>query len=475
VDFHVSLVGRKDLAGEIYRQLRQAMLDGRLQPCERLPPTRELAERLNVARSTVAVAYDRLMGEGFVTSRVGAGTFVGEHVSRATVPPMPAASALRPRPIWDDVPIRFVRSLATWQAEFDFRPGVPDASLFPFEAWRRLVALGWRASAPGLATYGDPAGHDGLRDAIAHHIGLSRGVQASAEDVTVTSGTQQALDVVARVFVAPGERVAVEDPGYPPPRRLFASLGARVAPVPVDAEGLVVEALPPDTRLVYVSPSHQFPLGMSMSLSRRLALLAWARRHDAAIVEDDYDSEFRFGARPIEPLRALDESGRVIYVGSFSKTMLPVLRLGFVVTPPSLTEAVRAAKYLTDWHTASPTQAALARFIDQGGFARHIRRMRTVYQARHRLIVDTLTHDFARHLEVVPSHVGLHVCALAPGLDGDQLAAVVDRASAAGVNVAPLSRFAVDDQRAGLPIGYGAIATDRIADGLARLRRCFDG
>ncbi|MGH9185023.1 MAG: PLP-dependent aminotransferase family protein, partial [Acidimicrobiales bacterium] len=274
MDFHVSLVGRKDLTGEIYRQLRRAILDGRLAPGERLPPTRELARRLSVSRTTVTVAYDRLTGEGFVAARVGAGTFVSTHrpsaPARGRGRATPTDGSLRPRPIWAAIPLptAFAR-----EAEFDFRTGVPDPRLFPYETWRRLMAHELRASAVDRGLYGDPAGHPGLRDAIARHIGTARAVQATADDVTVTNGTQQAVDLVARVLLAPGDRVAVEDPGYPPPRLLFESLGARVAGVPVDSEGLVVDAIPRGTRLVYVTPSHQFPLGMSMSLPRRMALL----------------------------------------------------------------------------------------------------------------------------------------------------------------------------------------------------------
>ena len=212
-----------------------------------------------------------------------------------------------------------------------------------------------------------------MREAIARHIGVSRGIAASPDDITITSGAQQALDIVARSLLAPGDRVAVEDPGYVPPRLLFKSLGAQVYGVPVDDQGIVVDALPRHTRLVYLTPSHQYPLGVTLSLPRRLALLAWAERNNAGIIEDDYDSEFRFEGRPMEPLQTLDTSGRVIYVGSFSKTMLPSLRLGFVVTPPSLQAAMHKAKHLSDWHTSTLAQAALARFIDDGGFGNHWR------------------------------------------------------------------------------------------------------
>ena len=472
MEFHVSLVGRKDLTGEIYRQLRRAILDGRLPPGGRLPPTRELARRLSVSRTTVTTAYDRLVGEGFVSSRVGAGTFVSDGILDAGDGAKRSGGALRPRPIWDGIwlPDAFDRP-----AEFDFRPGVPDAQLFPFHTWRRLMARELRASAVGAGLYADPAGHHGLRQAIARHVGVSRGVQATVDDVVVTNGTQQAVDVVARVLLQPGDLVAVEDPGYTPPRRLFESLGARVAGVRVDGDGLVVDAIPPNTRLVYVTPSHQFPLGMAMSLPRRMALLAWAQRHDAAILEDDYDSEFRFGGRPIEPLQSLD-SGRVVYVGSFSKTMLATLRLGFVVAPASLRRALHAAKFVADWHTALPAQAALARFIDEGFLARHVRRMRHVYQARHQQIVDALTHGFATQLEVVPSAVGLHVTATARTASDEEVDAVVRRASAAGVEVQSLSMYRVEEPaRPGLLLGYGAIPTARIEEGLRRLRRCFEG
>jgi GntR family transcriptional regulator/MocR family aminotransferase len=475
MDFHVSLIGRRNLGGEIYRQLRRAIVDGRLRPGDRLPPTRELARGLSVSRTTATVAYDRLAGEGFVRSRVGAGTFVSEQAARA---PLKAKGhrfegALRPRAVWDA--IHLPAAVFPRRAQFDFRTGVPDASLFPRETWRRLLGRELRSEAIGSGAYGHPAGHRGLREAIARHVGISRGIEATADDVTITNGTQQALDVVARVLLAPGDRVAVEDPGYGPPRRLFQSLGMRVDGVPVDGHGLVVDALPRHTRLAYVTPSHQYPLGVSMALPRRLALLAWAERNHAAIIEDDYDSEFRFRERPIEPLQTLDATGRVVYVGSFSKTMLPTLRLGFVVAPPSLHAAVHRAKFVTDWHTSLLVQAALARFIDDGGFARHLRKVGGVYRARHELVTNVLAREFAEHLEVVPSAAGLHVAALARTASAERMGAVVRRASETGVEVQELSTFGVRaPARPGLVLGYGAIPTARIAEGLRRLRRCFD-
>jgi GntR family transcriptional regulator/MocR family aminotransferase len=313
---HISLVGRRNLSAEVYRQVRDAIINGMLRPGDRLPASRELARTLSVSRMTVTDAYDRLTAEGFLLARVGDGTFVSEHAVRSggDARARKADGLLRPRRLWQSIPLPMAFA---HPATFDFRSGIPEASLFPHRPWRRLIAGTLRAESFAKTNYGDPAGHPDLRHAIARHLGLSRGFAVSADDVTVTNGTQQALDVIARVLIAPGDRVAVEDPGYWPSRRLFEALGARVVGVAIDAEGLIVNALPRHVRVVYVTPSHQYPLGVAMTLSRRHALLNWADRNDAAIIEDDYDSEFRFGGRPLEPLRTLDTAGRVVYVGSF--------------------------------------------------------------------------------------------------------------------------------------------------------------
>jgi GntR family transcriptional regulator / MocR family aminotransferase len=446
-------------------------MDGRIRAGEALPASREFAARLSVSRTTVIVAYDRLIGEGFATARVGSGTYVSHDLKPSRQPRHLRGPALHARRIWAEVPA----VAGIWApAEFDFRPGIPDARMFPYEAWRRLISREFRPPAVGRGAYGDPAGHPGLREAIVQHVGISRGIRADAGDVVVTNGTQQAVDLIARVLLAPGDRVAVEDPGYGPPRRLLASLGLDVAGVPVDSEGLIVDAIPPGTKLVYVSPSHQFPLGMSMSLRRRMALLAWASRTGGALIEDDYDSEFRFDGRPIEPLHMLDADGRVIYVGSFSKTMLPTLRLGFLVAPASLHPALVAAKFVTDWHSPLAVQAAMARFIADGLFARHVRRMRSAYQRRHAQIIDIVSRTFVDQLEVVPSSVGLHLAAIASNASVDQIEAIVGRASSVGVACMPLSMFAAGGApRSGLVLGYGAIADPQIKDGLARLRACL--
>ncbi|MFI9840272.1 PLP-dependent aminotransferase family protein [Nonomuraea sp. NPDC051941] len=451
MDVHISLQGRGDLAAQVYRQLLDAILDGRLRSGERLPPTRELARRLEISRNTVAVAYDRLVADGFLVGRAGAGTFVsGESVRGRAAP----KGVVRPRAFWQGIEApRAMRG-----ARYDFRVGMPDPRLFPMETWRRLVARELRVSA---AAYSSPSGYEPLRAAISRHIGISRSVHAGPDDVLITNGAQQALDLIGRVLIEPGACVAVEEPGYPPARLLFRSLGARVAGVPVDEEGIDVRAIPGAARIVYVTPSHQFPLGTPMSPARRAALLAWAERRRAVVIEDDYDSEFRFGERPLEPLQSLDRAGRVIYVGSFSKTLLPMLRLGFLVAPASLAPALRAAKQLSDWHSDVPAQAALARFIDEGLLSRHIRKATREYAARHAMIAETLAGD--ERLRLVPSTAGLHLCA--------RLAPDIEVRPAPDLAVEPLEAYCGESPaQPGVVLGYGGITRDDIPEGLRRLR-----
>ncbi|WP_410564883.1 PLP-dependent aminotransferase family protein [Amycolatopsis sp. cmx-4-61] len=463
MDFHVSLADRGNLSVRIYRQLRDAVLDGRLRAGERLPPTRELARRLSVSRNTVAVAYDRLTADGFLAGRVGAGTYVCVELPAPKPRKAPPARGPQPKAVWRALPSPAAEVPAP---AFDFRVGIPDATLFPLDTWRRLLARELRDAA-GLAHYAEPGGHPGLRAAIARHVGVSRSVRAGADDVLVTQGAQQALDLLCRVLLDPGDRVAVEEPGYRMARLLFASHGAEVVGVPVDGEGLDVAALPDRAKLVYVTPSHQFPLGTPMSLARRTALLAWADRAGAVVVEDDYDSEFRFSDRPLEPLQSLDRTGRVAYVGSFSKTLLPVLRLGFLIAPESLRTALHHARQLSGWHGDLPAQAALAAFVDEGLFARHLRRATKVYADRHERITTTLERVFAGRLTAVPSAAGLHLCALAD--DGTDLEPIVARAAAAGVAIQTLSDLCGGFPRQGVVLGYGSIPVDSIDAGLAVL------
>ena len=431
-----------------------------------------------MSRNTVVAAYDRLVADGFLTTRIGAGTFVSSlQVSDTFAESTPSGAAsgpgtgvLRPRSIWDDVEIPGDLSA---MPPYDFRVGVPDARLFPYATWRRLLSRHFRASVVGAGMPCPPAGHWELRAALARHLKVARGVDTTADDVVVTSGIQQALDIIARVLLEPGSCVAIEEPGYFAPGLAWRSQGARVVGVPVDQDGLVVDALPDDARLVYVTASHQFPTGVAMSLPRRMALLSWAHRHDAAIVEDDYDSEFRYTDQTLEPLHSLDTHGRVLYVGSFSKILLPTLRVGFLIAPPSLRHALHAAKFVADWHTGLPTQAALAEFIDQGALSRHLRRVRAQYRLRHDLIAAALSGPLAPWLDLIPSAAGLHLGAYLKDPDGD-LASFRDRAAAAGVAVFDFSRVSwLGQSRPGIVFGYGAIPVDRVEEGLRRIHQCL--
>lgn len=472
MEIHIAFTEGTPLRAALYEQLRQAILDGRIRSGQALPASRELARQLAVSRSTVEVVYERLAGEGYVVTRRGAGTFVSD--AFAPAPKLRGraggAAVLTARPVWQQIPLS--RAFAD-TVRYDFRTGLPDPTLFPHRSWRRLIASELRSATFASGVYAHPAGHAGLREGLARHLGTSRGVRAAADDVVITNGAQQALDIIARTLLEPGDVVAMEDPGYLPPRRIFDSLGARVVGVPVDRQGMMVDAVPLNARLVYVTPSHQYPLGVPLSLARRRALLALAERHDLAVIEDDYDSEFRFGDRPVETIHALDTNGRVIYVGSFSKTLLPTLRLGFLVAPASIRDAIHRAKYVTDWHTSLLPQAALARFIDEGGFARHLRRLRTIYRDRHAELVRAVREELRDALELWPATNGLHVGAVARAADAAEVSHWADRAIAAGVGLHRLGMFKVDrEPPPGFALAYGAIPAGEIAAGVRLLRQC---
>lgn len=476
MDVHLTIHGRHDLAGQLYRQLRTAILDGRLVPGERLPSTRDLAQQIGVSRKTTLDVFERLIAEGYLQPRAGSGTFVAEatqglagRVPQASTAAQLASSAPPMRTFatpWNDVPD--VLPMPRASVVYDFVGGVTEKRLFPFDTWRSCVAHALRQQARGRGAYHDPAGDQALRLAISRYLAFSRAVVCAWGDIVVTHGAQQAIDLIARVLVRPGDTVAVEDPGYPPARIALQALGANVAPVPVDAEGLVVEALPPRARLVYVTPSHQFPLGMPMSLARRAQLLDWAERHDALIIEDDYDSEFRFDGRPMESLKSLDAASCVAYVGTFSKTIFPELRIGYVVPPVSLVAPLRRAKQVADWHSESLMQAALAKFMLDGDFGKHLRRMHKEYAARRNALLRHLHGPLAPWMAPMPSAAGIHMAAQlqAPLTE----TALVKLAESVGVGLYGTARMHVaQPPLPGLLLGYGHVNVAEIDAGLASL------
>lgn len=468
MELHLVLDSRKDLAGQVHRQLSEAIRSGQLADGAQLPPSRLLATQLGVSRKTVAEAYARLTRDGLLAGRVGAGSFVRS--PRSGPPRAVRADELagaRMLSHWAELGMPLRLAETEGRSRYEFVGGVTAATHFPRDEWRRCVLRALRQP-QAAGHYGLAEGIAPLRQAIARHAAFTRGVRCAAEDVVVTSGAQQALDLVARVLVEPGCTVAVEEPGYPPARLLFASQGATVIGVPVDREGIVPALIPAGVRLVYVTPAHQFPLGMAMSAARRSALLARAREIGAVIIEDDYDSAFRYGTRAAECLQSMDTQGMVAYIGTFSKVMLPEMRVGFVVAPPSILQAVTTAKHLVDVHGNTMIQQALAQFIEDGALARHTRRMHAVYAARRARLLARLESDLGRWLDAVPSDTGMHVAALFK--QEIDVALLLRLARRMEVGLYALDDFyAASPPRPGLLFGLGAIEALDIDPALDRL------
>lgn len=472
-NLQIGLVGDRDLSGQIHRRIRQAILDGLLESGQALPSTRELAAQLAVSRTTVGTAYDKLMAEGLVRGRPGVGTFVSNASQSARHPSHDAThSPLRPARLWSTIPAAHAAS-STSSNVFDLRPGVPDPRLFPFATWRALVSRYTNATVLLDRSGADVAGHARLRKALAQHIGVFRAMRARPEDVYLTNGAQQAVELAARVLLEPGEAVAVEEPGHRDIRALFTSMGLQVVPVPVDAEGAVIDAIPAGVRCVHICPARQFPLGMTMSAERRHAALAWAERVDGVIIEDDYDGEFPHTGRPVDPLHSLDRSGRVVHVGSWARLLFPGVRIGYVVAPSPLHEALQKAKQILDPHPSAPVQLAAAAFVDEGHLARHIRRMRPVYAERHHRMVTVALETLRPYVVPMPSTTGLDVPVIFRDatVDGTRVAR---RASEFGVGVTAISDVSTSGRHSGLLLGFGGVAVEHIDEGLARLRTSIE-
>lgn len=473
MELHIVLEGRRDLSSQLYRQLREAIRAGRLGRGEQLPPSRHLSDQLKVSRKTVAQAYARLTLDGLLVSRVGSGTFVSDPdppavAARSATAPVGAKLVQR----WSDLPTPLRHPMPEGVSRFEFIGGYASKTPFPHEEWRRCVVAALRDNVAAHGRYADTEGVPDLRHAIVRFAGLTRGVRCDAGDVLVTHGAQQALDLIARILVAPGDVVAVEEPGYPPARLLFESQGARVALVPVDQDGLRIDLIPVNARLIYVTPSHQFPLGMPMSAARRAALLAHAHATGAIVIEDDYDSAFRYAGQPQDSLQQMDRTGCVTYVGTFSKVLMPEIRLGYLVAPKSLLKALTTAKHLTDWHNSTLMQRTLLRFMDSGGLARHIRRCHAVFAGRRERLLQHFAGDLSPWLEVIPTTVGFHMSAwLKRDTDIDLLCRLARRVE---VGIYPLAGFFADrPERQGLFFGFGAIDSIDIDTALGRLRDIF--
>ncbi|HJV80101.1 PLP-dependent aminotransferase family protein [Noviherbaspirillum sp.] len=468
---------------QLYEAVKQTILAGTIGPGMQLPPTRELASQLRVSRQTVLNAYAQLMAEGYLSGTVGRGTFVSASLPIAPKSRLHGVAArpqmLRPLSARGQC---FVGPQAVLNYHSGvpkaFRIGMPGLDVFPFDVWARLEARRWRHT-PHELGYGDAAGFHPLREGLAAYLGAARGVHCAPEQIIITSGSQQALFLIASLLLSPGDASWVEEPGY---RGINASLRAaqaHVCHIPIDDEGLSVSfgaAMHPDAKLTYVTPSHQLPLGVTMSLQRRLELLAWAAEKRMWVVEDDYDSEYRYTGPPIASLQSLDKAGCVIYVGTLSKVLFPGLRLGYIVAPPALAEAFAQGKAILDRHTAIGPQMVLADFIAEGHFSRHIKRTREVYAERRATLLDAIAAHMPDEFHIGPADAGLHLPVRFRRKRNDQM--LTRTALPHGIELRALSQFYNADQEvaglgsrvSGLLLGFASIPEAEIKRGVSTLR-----
>ncbi len=480
----IRLDGKDALYLQVYRALRQAILDTDLGPGSRLPPTRLLSRDLGVSRNVVLQAYDQLYAEGYVEGKVGAGTFVASELPEELLQAIrtshqdgPRETVERRLSAWGQ---RALRSGAPTRTppypepplRWDFQYGevAPDEQCL--KLWRRLLAR--RAENLHL-NYSPAEGWPELRVHLSEYVRRSRGALCSPEQVLVVNGSQQALDLSARLLIEPGDPVVIEEPHYQGARQSFLSAGARLVAAPVDDEGLNLSAVDTEgARLAYITPSHQFPTGAVMSLARRLEMLDWAESHDAYLLEDDYDSEYRYGSRPVESVQGLDRRGRTIYIGTLSKVLFPSLRLGFMVLPEDLLPPFVAGKWLLDRQSPTLEQAVLADFISEGHFERHLRRMRTLNAERRRVLLEALEEHLGDAVEIQGTNAGVHLLVWFRHLRAVEMDDLIRRAAARGVGIYSVDRYFLSPpERGGLVLGYSSMSPPEIRRGVAELAKAI--
>jgi GntR family transcriptional regulator/MocR family aminotransferase len=452
---------------QIYAWFRAAILAGGIRPGERLPATRDLAEQLGVSRTVTVLAYDQLLAEGYIEGRHGSGTYASTALG----------ARARHRPEHGTAQIhlsRFGKAVRPPVPHHHSSPGIDfshrgcDVTAFPFELWRRILVRRARRLSLREVDYGPAAGSLALREAIADHLRRARAVLADASQIVIVSGSQQALDLAARVLLDSGDPVVVEDPQYQGARDVLRAACARLHPIPVDRDGLITTKLPPQARAALVTPSHQFPTGAILPLARRLALLEWAKHAGAVVIEDDYDGEFHYEGQPVESMQGLDTEGRVVYIGTFSRTIFPALRIGYLVVPKSLVAAFTGAKWLCDRHTPTLEQETLAEFIVSGAYERHLRRARRKNAARRRALLEAIGHHLGDRFEVTGEGSGAHVTLWPRARCSEET--LIARAAERGVGIAGISQYYVKpNSRPGLLLGYARLSESQIRDGIARL------
>jgi GntR family transcriptional regulator/MocR family aminotransferase len=459
----------------LYEALRAEILEGRLRPGARVPATRDLARQYGLARGTIVNTFEQLKSEGYIEGSVGSGTYVNtvlpDELLQAPRKDSPGATAPpKPRRRLSDYAGR-VSLFPNLEARPSraFRANMPALDLFPTSLWAQVASRRLRRVSTNLLLGCGPTGYPPLRDAVATYLNASRGVKCLPEQVVIVSGVQEALDLIARLFLNPGDRVCMENPRYPGAAIAFRAAGAKVSAIGVDGEGMrVEESSMRGARLVYVTPGHQFPLGVTMSLARRLQLLEWAGKSGALILEDDYDSEYRYAGRPVPALQGFDRRGIVLFTGSFSKVLFPSLRLGYLVVPPDLLDYFSATLSVTNRHAPLLEQAVLCDFIEEGHFGRHLRRMRQAYAERLSVLLEGARQSLAGLLEISGVEAGLQTAGWLHGeLDGESVAAAAARR---GVEVIPLSRYSQGAvARAGLQLGFAAVDSKEIGRGVREL------
>lgn len=464
------------LHGRILRAIRQLILDGALDAGKALPASRALAKSLAVSRDTVESAYAQLHAEGFIVRRTGSGSFVSEMTGLS---PRPKRAAIRR----DDPPVLSRRGAAMFAAggvhehlsPRPFAPGVPETRLFPLALWERLQRQVLKEYGTRALQHGDPQGAEPLRRAIADYVNLERGARATADRVLILTSSQQAMSLCATVLLDPGDRIFIEDPVYHGARRAFDAAGLECAPISLDAQGLRVEQLQADphkARAVFLTPSHQFPTGATLALDRRLALIEWAAQHQAWILEDDYDSEFHYAGRPTACMQGLDAQNRTLYIGTFTKSAFPGLRLGYVILPPQLVKPMTVARTLVDGHTASISQLTLARFIEGGHFGAHVRAMRGVYADRLKVLVALVRAHLADFVEPRVPIGGLQMpCILKAGLAER---AGIDAGRRVGIELTGLSDLhAAGTGKEGFVLGFAAYTPEELEAAVLKLAAVF--